>query len=79
MSPNPHSEDWSDYAEPEDKPSSVELVRWYAHPPMRFSGGIIGVALTTAFMLGWLVGGKTAHAGYWVKSKMPSRREHTRH
>jgi hypothetical protein len=80
MSTHPQSEDWSDYEEPyEDKPSSVELVRWYAHPPSRFTGILIGIALAGAFALGAFAGSNTARAGHWVRSRMPGGRYKVRH
>ena len=72
MTPHPHSDDWSDYDEAyDDKPPSVELVRWYAHPPMRFSGVLIGLGLAAAFALGAFTGSKSASAGNWVRARVP--------
>jgi hypothetical protein len=80
MSPHPHSDDWSDYEEPyEDKPSTVELVRWYAHPPARFSGILIGIALAGAFALGAFAGSNTARAGHWMRSRLPGGAYKVRH
>ena len=74
MSTHPQSDDWSDYDEAyDDKPPSVELVRWYAHPPMRLSGVLIGIALAGAFALGAFTGSRTTRAGHWMRSRPAGR------
>jgi hypothetical protein len=82
--PHPHSDDWSDYDErSDDEPDKVQVVRWYAHPPSRFSGILLGVALAGAFALGAFAGSNTTRAGHWVRSRLPGGpykvREETRH
>jgi hypothetical protein len=82
MTPNPRSEDWSDYDEapPEEARPTAEVVRWYAHPPMRYTGVLFGLALAGAFILGAFAGTNTTRARYWVRSKMPRHKEHpTKH
>ncbi len=82
---HPQSDDWSDYDEvfDDEDPAKVQVVRWYAHPPARMSGILIGIALAGAFALGAFSGANTARAGHWVRSRLPGGRyklrEETRH
>jgi hypothetical protein len=74
----PPNIDWTDYDEPlEDRGPRLELVRWLGSPKMSFGGGVLlGIALAGAFTVGMMAGSGTAHAGAWVKRRIPGKSRH---